>query len=303
MAKILSNNKRTLDELIPKDDEEQKIFRRLKIQKLKEIEQDLEFKTMPLELETMPTLFFCSNGYLGDSLQCIANITGTSAFNSLITSFKESLIMSPIHLINDPSMEPETISMTVHYFWTPHGYFITTQNIKIGDLPFNIKSLISRFLDRCIDKKERLIQVRGNFNGWTCPFNRIVINQNSGYKRYKITEVLRHFKAKTDKIIFVKGLGTLASDLDYVIENISSSLDELYHGLLILVDDENVPFSWNEFKRRWNRFEKRLDLDSVVYPNIGRKDLYKKNLVLNNFIHSDFKTKEVTNHINKFLLQ
>lgn len=295
MTKILSNNKRTLDELIPKDDEEQKTFRPLKVQKLKEIEQDLEFKSMPLELETIPTLFLCNNDRLSTSLQCIANITGTSVFNDLIRNTIDLGIQSPIHFIHDSSIEQETISLTVQYFMIPFGYWITTQNIETGDLPEKMRSLEKRFSDNYIDCNERLIQIRGNFGNWTCPFNRIVINQYYKSIIYDITEVIRHFEASTDKIIVFKPSDEMVSHgLHECIDDLVSSLKSQYNGLLILVDKKG--------QDRWNDFKKILRLTSVL-SHTGRKPLYQKKLVFNYFIYNDLESQEVTNHINKFLLQ
>lgn len=162
------------------------------------------------DIEKRPTLFISTADSLKRILKFIALTTGTSYFNGITDDKHDFNIESIVHIIHDPSMPKDDMSVTRQRCDDENAkYEITTVKNKVSDMTQELVEQRDGFdaIDRFMNDENRLLVIKANFDKWDIYFNDIVISCHAN--KESIADLTWEVDFETDKYITV-----LRSDYD-----------------------------------------------------------------------------------------
>lgn len=233
------------------------------------------------------TLFISIRTSLIQYLEYIKRLTETHLFDTVINSGKDFRIKSPIHIIHDPNIEKNHVSITVKCYHPKRGKYINNTLIHKLFLPNKLEHLEKEFSNTSVFYVEnRLIQIHGDFSPWNIsPYRRIAIDRYWPDMDSSLEELIPDFNLKTDdKIILDLGHEydieyNLETDLSYIKSVLTENTN--FDGLILL-----IPKSEQEHWK--NKNSNSLSTNHVlIYSDFKSTDtVYYVFLLINNFFRN-----------------
>lgn len=224
----------------------------------------------------LPTVFISIQTGLILYLEFIQRLTGTTLFDTVIKHERDFRIKSPIHIVHDPDVEKNHVSIIVKCFHKIRGIYNSKTLIHVSFLPNKLEHLEKEFSNKStFDTEDRLIQIHGDFSPWTIsPYRRIAIDRYWPDSESTLEDLVSGFNPKEDKIILDLGHDyNIDYHLEYALNHIQKQLNGCFYKNLLFL----VPQSKHEILNEWidnhDSISDTMYLAYLTYSGVNSTDM------------------------------